>query len=164
MQFGASREGKTMKIQQKIKRAAIATCRAAKRAAKTKTGRVTTKAAKATGRWCWKNKWDILFTIGGAALGGAAGRYGGKIVAKSAATALGKTGWLGKTATTGYKIAKLNGAAGTKASLAAIGKGALKVGGNGIRGGITTIAKVGGRLGGGVGTAAGRWMRNEACN
>lgn len=67
------------------------------------------------------------------------------------ATVLGGTGVLGNTATTGVAISSLSGAAATNASLAALGGGALSVGGGGMALGTAVVAGTGGA----VGSAAG---------
>lgn len=67
------------------------------------------------------------------------------------ATVLGGTGVLGNTATTGVAISSLSGAAATNASLAALGGGALSVGGGGIALGTAVVAGTGAA----VGSAAG---------
>lgn len=67
------------------------------------------------------------------------------------ATVLGGTGVLGNTATTGVAISSLSGAAATNASLAALGGGALSVGGGGMALGTTVVAGTGAA----VGSAAG---------
>jgi len=67
------------------------------------------------------------------------------------ATVLGGTGVLGNTATTGVAISSLSGAAATNASLAALGGGALSVGGGGMALGTALVAGTGAA----VGSAAG---------
>lgn len=67
------------------------------------------------------------------------------------ATVLGGTGVLGNTATTGVAISSLSGAAATNASLAALGGGALSVGGGGMALGTAVVAGTGAA----VGSAAG---------
>lgn len=67
------------------------------------------------------------------------------------ATVLGGTGVLGNTATTGVAISSLSGAAATNASLAALGGGALSVGGGGMALGTAFVAGTGAA----VGSAAG---------
>ena len=67
------------------------------------------------------------------------------------ATVLGSTGVLGNTATTGVAISSLSGAAATNASLAALGGGALSVGGGGMALGTAVVAGTGAA----VGSAAG---------
>lgn len=67
------------------------------------------------------------------------------------ATILGGTGVLGNTATTGVAISSLSGAAATNASLAALGGGALSVGGGGMALGTAVVAGTGAA----VGSAAG---------
>lgn len=67
------------------------------------------------------------------------------------ATMLGGTGVLGNTATTGVAISSLSGAAATNASLAALGGGALSVGGGGMALGTAVVAGTGAA----VGSAAG---------
>lgn len=67
------------------------------------------------------------------------------------ATMLGGTGVLGNTATTGVAISSLSGAAATNASLAALGGGALSVGGGGMALGTALVAGTGAA----VGSAAG---------
>lgn len=67
------------------------------------------------------------------------------------ATVLGGTGVLGNTATTGVAISSLSGAAATNASLAALGGGALSVGGGGMALGTAIVAGTGAA----VGSAAG---------
>jgi hypothetical protein len=63
------------------------------------------------------------------------------------ATTLGAAGALGTTATTGTVIATLKGAILTKASLAAIGNGALIAGGGGMTGGTAVITTAGAAVG-----------------
>ena len=77
------------------------------------------------------------------------------------ATVLGGTGVLGNTATTGVAIsslsgaaatnASLSGAAATNASLAALGGGALSVGGGGMALGTAVVAGTGAAVNGAVG-------------
>ena len=67
------------------------------------------------------------------------------------ATVLGGTGVLGNTATTGVALSSLSGAAATNASLAALGGGALSVGGGGMALGTAVVAGTGAA----VGSAAG---------
>lgn len=67
------------------------------------------------------------------------------------ATVLGGTGVLGNTATTGVAISSLSGGAATNASLAALGGGALSVGGGGMALGTAVVAGTGAA----VGSAAG---------
>lgn len=67
------------------------------------------------------------------------------------ATVLGGTGVLGNTATTGVAISSLSGAAATNASLAALGGGALSVGGGGMALGTAVVAGTGAAVGSAVG-------------
>lgn len=67
------------------------------------------------------------------------------------ATMLGGTGVLGNTATTGVAISSLSGAAATNASLAALGGGALSVGGGGMALGTAVVAGTGAAVGSAVG-------------
>lgn len=67
------------------------------------------------------------------------------------ATVLGGTGVLGNTATTGVAISSLSGAAATNASLAALGGGALSVGGGGMALGTAVVAGTGVAVNGAVG-------------
>lgn len=76
------------------------------------------------------------------ATGGAALTIAGPIAAT-----IGGAGLLGTTATTGLSIGTLSGVALTNASLAAIGGGALTVGGGGIAAGTTIIGAVGAATG-----------------
>lgn len=73
----------------------------------------------------------LLGSIGGAAVG-TAGGFAAAGATTSAVMALG-------TASTGTAISSLSGAAATKATLAALGGGALKVGGGGIALGTTVL-------------------------
>lgn len=82
-----------------------------------------------------------------AATGGVAATF----FAPQIATALGSAGFLGTTATTGKTISTLSGIALEKASLAAVGGGALSVGGTGIAGGTAVIGAVGTGAGAAVG-------------
>ena len=67
------------------------------------------------------------------------------------ATVLGGTGVLGNTATTDVAISSLSGAAATNASLAALGGGALSIGGGGMALGTAVVTGTGAA----VGSAAG---------
>lgn len=67
------------------------------------------------------------------------------------ATILGGTGVLGNTTTTGVAISSLSGAAATNASLAALGSGALSVGGGGMALGTAVVAGTGAAVNGAVG-------------
>lgn len=63
--------------------------------------------------------------------------------APAIAAAVGTTGILGATATTGTVISTLEGVALANASLAALGGGAVAVGGGGIAAGTTAVAVAG---------------------
>lgn len=67
------------------------------------------------------------------------------------ATVLGGTGVLGNTATTGVAISSLSGGAATNASLAALGGGALSVGGGGMALGTAVVAGTGAAVGSSAG-------------
>ena len=67
------------------------------------------------------------------------------------ATVLGGTGVLGNTATTGVAISSLSGSSATNASLAALGGGALSIGGGGMALGTAVVTGTGAA----VGSAAG---------
>lgn len=73
------------------------------------------------------------------------------------ASSLGAAGFLGATKTTGVAIALLSGAALQNASLAALGGGALAVGGVGMAGGAVFISAVGA----GLGSVAGGMVSNS---
>ena len=74
----------------------------------------------------------VVVTVG---TGGLALAY-----APAIAAAVGTTGILGATATTGTVISTLEGVALANASLAALGGGAVAVGGGGIAAGTTAVA------------------------
>lgn len=80
-------------------------------------------------------KKSLAIVSAGVATGGAA-----YVAAPAIAAAIGTTGVLGKTATTGAVISKLTGAPLVNASLAKIGGGAISIGGKGIAGGKFVIA------------------------
>ena len=88
---------------------------------------------------------------GTAATGGVAAAFAPQIAA-----AAGAAGLLGTTATTGTAIATLHGAALTNASLAALGGGAISVGGAGMAGGTMVVGAAGVAAGAaaGAGSAA----------
>jgi hypothetical protein len=77
------------------------------------------------------------------------------VYAPAIAATLGGAGLLGTTATGGTVIATLEGVALSNASLAALGGGALSVGGAGMAGGTAVVAGAGAAAGAGVsGTVA----------
>lgn len=100
----------------------------------------------------------LLGALGGAALG-TAGGFAAAGATTSAVMALG-------TASTGTAISSLSGAAATKAALAALGGGAIKIGGGGIALGTkilsTTTLGVGLMVGGIIFSLKGESMSNKA--
>ena len=86
------------------------------------------------------------------------------IAAPVIAAAAGAAGVLGTTATAGTAISSLAGAALTNASLAALGNGALIIGGGGMAGGTAVIAGAGaaaGAVAGASTSAADRKLQNK---
>jgi hypothetical protein len=78
------------------------------------------------------------------------------VAAPAIATSLGAAGLLGSTATTGTLISTLGGCTLTNASLAAIGNGAIIVGGGGMAGGTAVIGTAGAVAGASAGAVAGK--------
>jgi len=95
------------------------------------------KTNKKTEGFFKRNKKGLLFSLGGALVLGPLALVSAPVIAAAA----GAAGLLGTTATAGTVISTLAGASLTNASLAAIGNGALVVGGAGMAGGIFFIAK-----------------------
>ncbi len=108
-----------------------------------------TTALKATGRFI-KNHKTAISCIAGAIVIAPFALAAAPVIAAS----LGAAGALGTTATTGTLISGLGGAALTNASLAAIGNGALVIGGAGMAGGTAVITGAGAAAGAATGLGA----------
>ena len=106
----------------------------------------TTGILDATGHFVKKHK--TAFSCIGGAIAIAPIAF---VAAPAIATAAGMAGLLGTTATTGATISMLWGCALTNASLAAIGNGALIIGGSGMVGGTTVITGAGAAVGAATG-------------
>ncbi|OPE19538.1 hypothetical protein APA86_33745 [Pseudomonas aeruginosa] len=87
-----------------------------------------------------------LVCVGTLATGGAAAAFAGPIAA-----AVGSTGLMGATVSTGTAISSLSGVALTNASLAALGGGSIAAGGGGMAAGAAVVATTGAAVGASVG-------------
>ena len=108
----------------------------------------TKKALNKAGSFIRKHNVAVI-CVGGAIIAAPIALAAAPVIAAS----LGAVGILGTTATTGTVISGLSGVVLTNASLAAIGNGALIVGGGGMAGGIAVIGTAGAAAGAGVGAA-----------
>ena len=115
----------------------------------------TTKVLKSAGRFIKKHNKAII-CVGGAIIAAPFALAAAPVIAASA----GAAGLLGSTATTGTLISTLGGASLTNASLAAIGNGALIIGGGGMAGGTAVIGTAGAAAGAGAGAAAGKGAKS----